>query len=126
MKSDDLKIAVIGLGYVGLPLAIEFGKNREVVDYMLSKMSEFIDIIIPRGGKNLVRKVQKISKIPVIGHLEGICHTYVDKDANLNMQAGDIVYIDPFINYGARLSTDIGSSIGFISSLLLVYTLIQP
>ncbi|MBK21599.1 MAG: hypothetical protein CMP63_04680 [Flavobacteriales bacterium] len=48
------------------------------------------------------------------------------KDANLNMQAGDIVYIDPFINYGARLSTDIGSSIGFISSLLLVYTLIQP
>ena len=48
------------------------------------------------------------------------------KDANLNMQAGDIVYIDPFINYGARLSNDIGSSIGFISSLLLVYTLIQP
>ena len=48
------------------------------------------------------------------------------KDANLNMQAGDIVYIDPFINYGARISTDIGSSLGFISSLLLVYTLIQP
>ncbi|MBI34567.1 MAG: hypothetical protein CMP67_04300 [Flavobacteriales bacterium] len=48
------------------------------------------------------------------------------KDANLNMQAGDIVYIDPFINYGARISTDIGSTLGFISSLLLVYTLIQP
>ena len=60
-------------------------KNREVVDYMLSKMSRFIDIIIPRGGKNLVRKVQKISKIPVIGHLEGICHTYVDRDANIDM-----------------------------------------
>ena len=60
-------------------------KDREVVDYMLSKMSGFIDIIIPRGGKNLVRKVQKISKIPVIGHLEGICHTYVDRDANIDM-----------------------------------------
>ena len=47
------------------------------------------------------------------------------KDANLNMQAGDIVYIDPFINYGARISTDIGSTLAFISSLLLVYTLIQ-
>ena len=47
------------------------------------------------------------------------------KDANLSMQAGDIVYIDPFINYGARISNDIGSSLGFLSSLLLVYTLIQ-
>ena len=48
------------------------------------------------------------------------------KDANLNMQAGDIVYIDPFINYGSRISTDIVSTLGFLSSLLLVYTLIQP
>ena len=47
------------------------------------------------------------------------------KDANLNMQAGDIVYIDPFINYGARISNDIGATLGFLSSLLLVYTLIQ-
>lgn len=48
------------------------------------------------------------------------------KNANLSMQAGDIVYIDPFINYGDRISKDIGSSLAFISSLLLVYTLIQP
>ena len=52
---------------------------------MLSKMKNYIDIIIPRGGKNLVKKVQKLSNVTVIGHLEGICHTYVDKDANLNM-----------------------------------------
>ncbi len=60
-------------------------KNRKLVDYMLSKMSEYIDVIIPRGGKNLVKKVQDLSSVPVIGHLEGICHTYIDKDANLSM-----------------------------------------
>ena len=52
---------------------------------MLSKMKNYVDIIVPRGGKNLVKKVQKLSNIPIIGHLEGICHTYIDKDANLNM-----------------------------------------
>ncbi|MDB9746461.1 glutamate-5-semialdehyde dehydrogenase [Candidatus Pelagibacter sp.] len=60
-------------------------KNRKVVDYLLTKMIKYIDIIIPRGGKSLVKKVQELSKIPVIGHLEGICHTYIDKNANLSM-----------------------------------------
>ncbi len=60
-------------------------KNRKLVDFMLSKMSNYIDVVIPRGGKNLVKKVQNLSSVPVIGHLEGICHTYIDKDINLNM-----------------------------------------
>ena len=60
-------------------------KKRKLVDFMLSKMSDYIDVIIPRGGKNLVKKVQDLSAIPVIGHLEGICHTYIDKDINLKM-----------------------------------------
>ncbi len=60
-------------------------KNRRVVDILLTKMNKFIDIIIPRGGKSLVKKVQNISNVPLIGHLEGICHTYVDKDANKKM-----------------------------------------
>tara|TARA_A100001234_G_scaffold219895_1_gene231696 strand:- start:837 stop:1838 length:1002 start_codon:yes stop_codon:yes gene_type:complete len=59
--------------------------NRKVVDYMLSDMEKYIDVIIPRGGKSLVKKVKQKSKIPIIGHLEGICHTYVDKNANLAM-----------------------------------------
>ncbi len=58
--------------------------NRNIVDYLLGKMDEYVDVVIPRGGKNLVKKVQKLSNLPVIGHLEGICHTYVDKNANLN------------------------------------------
>ena len=58
---------------------------------MLSKMNNQIDVIIPRGGKNLVKKVQNISNVPIIGHLEGICHTFVDQQANLKM-ATDIIY----------------------------------
>ncbi len=57
-------------------------KNRGLVDFLLTKMNKFIDVIIPRGGKSLVKKVQNLSNIPTIGHLEGICHSYVDKDAN--------------------------------------------
>ncbi len=57
-------------------------KKRSVVDFLLQKMSKFIDVIIPRGGKSLVKKVQDLSSVPTIGHLEGVCHSYVDKDAN--------------------------------------------
>ena len=60
-------------------------KNRNYVDLMLSKMQNFIDVIIPRGGKTLVQKVQNLSKIPVIGHLEGICHTYIDNEADMKI-----------------------------------------
>ena len=57
-------------------------KKRNTVDFILSKMKPYIDVIIPRGGKSLVKKVQQLSSIPIIGHLEGICHSYIDKDAN--------------------------------------------
>ena len=57
-------------------------KNRKIVDFLLTNMNKYIDVIIPRGGKNLVKKVQNLSTVPTIGHLEGICHSYVDKDAN--------------------------------------------
>ena len=60
-------------------------RSRKVVDHMLSKMTKYIDVIIPRGGKSLVQKVQDTSKLPVIGHLEGLCHTYIDSTANLKM-----------------------------------------
>ena len=60
-------------------------KNRKLVDFLLSKMSDYIDVIVPRGGKGLVKKVNKLSNVNVIGHLEGNCHVYIDKDADLNM-----------------------------------------
>ena len=66
-------------------------KNRKMVDIMLSKMKKYIDVIIPRGGKSLVKRVQEFSNVPFIGHLEGLCHTFVDKDAELKM-ASKIIY----------------------------------
>ena len=57
-------------------------KNRKVVDLLLTNMNKFIDVIIPRGGKKLVKKVKYLSSVPTIGHLEGVCHSYVDKDAS--------------------------------------------
>ena len=60
-------------------------KKRNVVDFLLTQMGKYIDVMIPRGGRSLVKKVQSISNVPIIGHLEGVCHTYVDKDANLNI-----------------------------------------
>ena len=66
-------------------------KKRSIVDLLLTKMSKFIDVIIPRGGKSLVKKVQDLSTIPTIGHLEGVCHSYIDKDANPTI-AKKIIY----------------------------------
>jgi glutamate-5-semialdehyde dehydrogenase len=48
-------------------------------------MSKYIDVIVPRGGKELVKKVQQLSRVHVIGHLEGLCHIYVDNDADTAM-----------------------------------------
>ena len=51
----------------------------------LLKMDDYIDVVIPRGGKSLIKAISKISKIPVLKHLDGICHTYVDDTSNLSM-----------------------------------------
>ena len=65
-------------------------KNRDAVDYML-KMSNVIDVIIPRGGKSLVEKVQKNARVPVFSHLEGICHIYVDQFAELEKSCSVVI-----------------------------------
>ena len=65
-------------------------KDRDAVDYML-KMSNVIDVIIPRGGKSLVEKVQKNARVPVFSHLEGICHIYVDQFAELEKSCSVVI-----------------------------------
>jgi len=79
---------VEGLRAAGLPEAciqLVPTTDRAAVGYMLAGMTDSIDVIVPRGGKSLVARVQQEARVPVIGHLEGNCHVYVDRAADLNM-----------------------------------------
>ena len=79
---------VAGLESAGLPAAcvqLVPTPDRAAVGYMLSGMTEYLDVVVPRGGKSLVKRVQDEARVPVIGHLEGNCHVYVDRDADLPM-----------------------------------------
>jgi glutamate-5-semialdehyde dehydrogenase len=79
---------VAGLTSAGLPeAAIQLVPipDRDAVGHMLAGLGGAIDVIVPRGGKSLVERVQKEARVPVFAHLEGLCHTYVDKDADLDM-----------------------------------------
>ena len=60
-------------------------QDREAVGILLRDMGQFVDVIVPRGGKGLIARVQQDARVPVMGHLEGICHTYVHAAADLDM-----------------------------------------
>ena len=77
-----------GLGSAGLPatcIQLVPTTDRAAVGHMLADMADNIDVIVPRGGKSLISRVQKEARVPVIGHLEGVCHVYIDRGANLEM-----------------------------------------
>jgi glutamate-5-semialdehyde dehydrogenase len=79
---------VAGLKSAGLPeaaIGLVPTTDREAVGHMLAGLSGAIDVIVPRGGKSLVERVQKEARVPVFAHLEGVCHSYVDRDADLDM-----------------------------------------
>ncbi len=77
-----------GLVAAGLPAACIQRvptTDREAVRYLLAGMTDYIDVVVPRGGKGLIERVQREARVPVIGHLDGNCHVYVDRDADLAM-----------------------------------------
>src|SRR6202020_791418 len=79
---------VEGLVEAGLPAAaitLVPTRDREAVGMMLAGLDGAIDVIVPRGGKNLVGRVQTEARVPVFAHLEGVCHVYVDGKAKLAM-----------------------------------------
>ena len=79
---------VQGLTTAGLPeTAIQRvpTQDREAVGILLRDMAEYVDVVVPRGGKNLIARVQADARVPVMGHLEGICHTYIHSGADVDM-----------------------------------------
>jgi glutamate-5-semialdehyde dehydrogenase len=82
-----------GLEKAGLPrsaIQIVPTTDRAAVGHLLASMSEWIDVVVPRGGKSLVERVQREARVPVIGHLEGNCHVYIHSKADVRM-AKDVV-----------------------------------
>jgi len=85
---------VAGLKEAGLPeaaITLVPTTDRAAVGYMLAGLNGAIDVIVPRGGKGLVGRVQEEARVPVFAHLEGICHTYVDRDADLAVAVALVV-----------------------------------
>ena len=85
---------VEGLRTAGLPetaIQIVPTTDRAAVGHMLSSMTDYIDVVVPRGGKSLVERVQREARVPVIGHLEGNCHVYVHAAADLEMAKSVVV-----------------------------------
>ena len=80
---NSLKNGLIKAGLPEHSIQIIPTTDRNAVGYLLSGLNDSIDVVVPRGGKSLVERVQNEAKVPVFGHLEGICHVYIDKDADV-------------------------------------------
>lgn len=72
-----------GIGAAAVQMVLT--TDRAAVGYLLSSMSEYLDVVVPRGGKSLIKRVQEEARVPVIGHLEGICHVYLHASADTDM-----------------------------------------
>ena len=81
---DSLSAGLAGAGLPATSIQRVPTRDRAAVGEML-RMTEFIDVIVPRGGKSLIERVSAESKVPLFKHLEGICHTYVDAAADADM-----------------------------------------
>ena len=83
--ANALSEAVVASGLPEASIQLVPTVDRSAVGFMLGGLGGAIDVIVPRGGKNLVARVQEEARVPVFAHLEGVCHVYVHKAANLDM-----------------------------------------
>ena len=82
---EALRSGLVAAGLDAKAMQMVPTTDRAAVGYLLSSMTEWVDVVVPRGGKNLIKRVQDEARVPVIGHLEGICHVYLHEDADTSM-----------------------------------------
>ena len=87
---ECLRDGLISAGLPGEAVQMVPTRDRAAVGFLLSSMAEWVDVVVPRGGKSLIKRVQDEARVPVIGHLEGICHVYLHAAADPDM-ARDVV-----------------------------------
>lgn len=87
---ECLRAGLISSGLPGEAVQMVPTTDRAAVGFLLSSMAEWVDVVVPRGGKSLIKRVQDEARVPVIGHLEGICHVYLHAAADPDM-ARDVV-----------------------------------
>jgi glutamate-5-semialdehyde dehydrogenase len=87
---ECLRDGLISAGLPGDAVQMVPTRDRAAVGFLLSSMAEWVDVVVPRGGKSLIKRVQEEARVPVIGHLEGICHVYLHASADPDM-ARDVV-----------------------------------
>jgi glutamate-5-semialdehyde dehydrogenase len=87
---ECLRDGLISAGLPGEAVQMVPTRDRAAVGFLLSSMAEWVDVVVPRGGKSLIKRVQDEARVPVIGHLEGICHVYLHASADPDM-ARDVV-----------------------------------
>ncbi len=112
-----------GLESAGLPPAAAQmvpTTDRAAVGFLLSSMAEWVDVVVPRGGKNLIKRVQDEARVPVIGHLEGICHVYLHESADAET-ARDVV-----LNAKMRRTGICGAAETLLVDAAVAETLLPP
>ena len=89
---ECLRAGLVSSGLPGEAVQMVPTTDRAAVGFLLSSMAEWVDVVVPRGGKSLIKRVQDEARVPVIGHLEGICHVYLHAAADPDM-ARDVVLV---------------------------------
>ena len=89
--AQAMQTGVASTGLPGTAIQLVPAIDRDAVGMILTGLNGCIDVLVPRGGRSLVQRVQNESRVPVFAHLEGICHVFIDREADLKMASNVVL-----------------------------------